>query len=137
MPRDTKSGKFVLESVKRAQVAAQAERTARAVAWYTEAPDAVDLTRESSSSATVSDCVSERPVSLPIDPSRVPSPLDRSIDPNNENGPWDRHIFGGGRLVVFSRGSDEAITIRKNPDGFGWFIDFEERSSTRQSTLPE
>ena len=107
MPRDTKSGKFVLESVRREQVAAQAARTARAVARCTGPPDVANTTQGSSSGPPVL------------------SPYSEPISPHLEDGPWDRHIFGGGTLVVFSRGREAAITIRKNPDGYGWFIDLD------------
>jgi hypothetical protein len=160
MPRDTKSGKFVLESVRREQVAAQAARTDRAVARCTAAPDqnplelelrdraaftaaragdAVDLTRESSSGhqAPGSERPRKRPSLRPVDPDREPGFLDRANDPGGNDGPWDRHIFSGGRLVIFSRGRDESITLRKNPDGHGWFINLEEQEPIRPTILPE
>ena len=129
MPRDSSTGKFALESVRREQLAAQAARTARAVARYTGAPDAVNLAQETSSAPPV--------VSEPPPPPQIP--------PHLENGPWDRDIFAGGDLVVFSRGryelNSEAITIRKNPEGFGWYIDFGAnhytQDSSRQPILPE
>ena len=107
MPQDPTTGKFALESVKREQLAAQAARTARAVARYTGTSDTGNVAQESSSVPSVS----ERP----------PSP---QIPPHLQNGPWARDIYAGGELVVFSRGRYEAITIRKNPEGSGWYIDF-------------
>jgi hypothetical protein len=129
MPRDTKSGKFVLEAVRREQVAAQAERTARAIARCSSLiPDVEDLTQGSSSAPPIPPA----PPAPPVQTSSYPDP----ISPHLEDGPWDRHIFGGGAFVVFSRGREAAISIRKNPDGFGWFIDLSQASDTTPPNPP-
>ena len=96
MPKDSEQGKLLLEAVKREQTVRQATRTALA------------LTRcQSSSSGESLD--TETPASAPLPEVEVL---------------WERTDFQSGNLIVFSRGEREAITIRKSPEGRGWYIDF-------------
>jgi hypothetical protein len=96
MPKDSKTGKLLLKAVKREQTERQAARTALA------------LVRCESSSVDPS-------LSQGI-PEPVPAPEEEVL--------WVRHVFDSGNLLVFARGEKEAITIRKSPEGPGWYIDF-------------
>ena len=103
MPRDDKTGKFVLESVKEDQRARLAARTVDALAHLQGSSD----TQESS------DSHSDRGETTVA-----------SANPYHEGEvTWTRHVFGAGHLVIFSWGT-EVITIRKAPVGDSWFIDF-------------
>ena len=103
MPRDDKTGKFVLESVKADQRARLASRTAEALAQLQRSNDI-----QEESSDTQND---------PETPASSPNPY----HPGEVT--WARHTFGAGNLIIYSRGT-EAITIRKAPVGDSWFIDF-------------
>jgi hypothetical protein len=96
MPKNSKTGEFKLQAVKREQAERQAARTALALA------------RCQSSSVSAS---SKQEASVP-----APLPEEPIL--------WERHVFDSGNLIVFARGDSEAITIRKAPEGSGWFIDF-------------
>ena len=119
MPRDSAAGKFILESVKKEQLELQATRTAQALARCVGPANAIDLTEGSSSSPPVQ----RETLITPVIPTQV------------TEVPWERHVFSAGKLVVFSRGRSECITIRQAPNGLGWLIDLGDPPS--QSTLPE
>jgi hypothetical protein len=103
MPRDDKTGKFVLESVKEDQRARLAVRTVEALARL----------QGSSETQGSSDSQSDRKETTVS-----------SSSPYHEGEvTWTRHVFGAGQLVIFSRGT-EVITIRRAPVGDSWFIDF-------------
>jgi hypothetical protein len=119
MPRDSATGKFVLESVKREQLALQAARTAQAVARCVGPPDGIDLSQGSSS----------------VPPVQRESIFTPGISFQGTDEPWERHVFSAGKLVVFSRGRSECITIRKAPVGEGWLIDLGDPPTN--SGLPE
>ena len=117
MPRDSATGKFILERVKREQVERQAARTAQALAHWESSAATVDLTEGSSSEPPAQ----RESLFAPVVPTQV------------TEEPWQRHVFGGGRTVVFSRGRSDCITIRQAPNGEGWFIDL----GDQQGNCPE
>jgi hypothetical protein len=119
MPRDSATGKLLLESVKREQLELQAARTALALARCVGSANAIDLTEGSSSEPPVQ----RESIFTPDFPTQVTEEA------------WDRHVFSAGKLVVFSRGRSECITIRQAPDGVGWLIDLGNQPS--QPNLPE
>jgi hypothetical protein len=96
MPKDLKKGELLLKAVKREQAERQATRTAIAVARCQSSSNDFSLDQE-----------------LPV---QVPAPEEELL--------WVRHDFESGNLLVFARGEEEAITIRKSPGGRGWVIDF-------------
>ena len=96
MPKKSKTGKLLLEAVKREQVELQAARTAQAIV-------------RCEGSSVESSAAQETTGPLPV--------LENEVL-------WVRHEFESGNLLVFSRGDTEAITIRKSPEGRGWYIDF-------------
>ena len=96
MPKEHKTGKLLLEAVKKEQAELQAARTAQAIERY-------------QGSSVESSAAQETPRPLPV--------LENEVL-------WVRHVFDSGNLLVYSRGDSEAITIRKAPEGRGWFIDF-------------
>ena len=98
MPKDSEAGKLLLKAVKKEQLERQAARTALALARCQNSSEGASSVEETS----------------------VPTPL-----PEVEIL-WERHVFESGNLLVFARGDKEAITIRKSPEGCGWFIDFGE-----------
>ena len=109
MPRDNRTGKFVLESVKEDQRARLATRTVEALARLQESGDR----QESSDIQEDSD-----------------SPSDRGETSETSANPyhagevtWIRHVFGAWHQVKFSRGT-EVITCRRAPIGDPWFIVF-------------
>jgi hypothetical protein len=103
MPRDDKTGKFVLESVKEDQRARLAARTVEALARLQGSSDI----QESSDSHS----------------DRGETTVASANSYHEGEVTWTRHLFGAGHLVIFSRGT-EVITIRKAPVGESWFIDF-------------
>ena len=96
MPKDSKKGELLLSSVKNEQTRRQTERTALAVGRHVSS--SVEAPEEevtpSPSTATEADVL------------------------------WERTDFLEGKLIVFARGHSEAITLRKSPQGPGWYIDF-------------
>ena len=96
MPKDPKKGELLLKKVKREQAERQATRTAIAVAGYQSSSNDISYDQEV--------------------PKQVPAPEEESL--------WVRHDFESGNLLVFARGEEEAITIRKSPGGRGWVINF-------------
>ena len=96
MPKEHKTGKLLLEAVKKEQAELQAARTVQAIERY-------------EGSSVESSAAQETPGPLPV--------LENEVL-------WVRHEFESGNLLVFSRGDTEAITIRKSPEGRGWYIDF-------------
>jgi hypothetical protein len=96
IPKDSNTGKLLLEAVKKEQTERQAARTALALVRCGASSEVISLDQETS----------------------VPDPLPE------EEVLWKRHEFNSGNLVIFARGESEAITIRKSPEGPGWFIDF-------------
>lgn len=119
MPRESATGKFILESVKRDQLERQAARTAQAIARWVGSADTVDLTEGSSSEPPAR----RESLITPVFPTQV------------TEEPWERHVYSAGKLVVFSRGRSECITIRQVPNGVGWLIDLGDQPS--QPNLPE
>ena len=96
MPKDSETGKLLLKAVKKEQKERQAARTALAL-----------LRCESSSASATPRRATSVPVLLP-----------------EADILWEMTDFQSGNLIVFARGDKEAITIRKSPDGRGWYIDF-------------
>ena len=96
MPKDSKTGKLLLEAVKKEQFERQAARTALALIRC-RSSSVVDTTDKES--------------------------LD-SESGAEVGGLWERHVFESGKLLVFARGDKEAITIRQSHKGDGWSIDF-------------
>ena len=96
MPKDPKTGELLLEAVKKEQTERLTARTALLLGRFESS--SIDL-----------------PLSQDI-PESVPAPEREVL--------WVRHVFDSGNLLVFARGEKEAITIRKAPDGRGWYIDF-------------
>ena len=103
MPRDNRTGKFVLESVKVEQRARLATRIVEALARLQGSSDIQES----------SDSLSDRGETT-----------ETSVNPYHAGEvTWIRHEFGAGHLVIFSRGT-EVITCRRAPIGDSWFIDF-------------
>jgi hypothetical protein len=98
MPKDSSTGKLLLAGVKREQKERLAARTALAIE------------RCQSSSEVLSKDIGEA--------------KNKESSVSKSEGPWTRHDFERGNLLVFARGDNEAITIRKDPEGPGWIIDF-------------
>ena len=96
MPKVSETGKLLLTAVKREQLERQAARTALA------------LVR----------CGSSSVIATPAKATSSPDPLPEA------DILWERNDFQSGNLIVFARGEKEAITIRKSPEGRGWYIDF-------------
>ena len=98
MPKDSKTGKLLLKAVKREQADRLAARTAAAIDQC------------QSSSVDVSDNLGEG--------------QDTEAPVSSGGQLWTRHDIDAGKLLVFARG-DEIITIRKSPEGPGWYIDYD------------